>query len=91
LGTSEAIYLETLDLALTELLKYSIGYLFLSARMYIYESDPLGKINISRMGIAEVRRRIAALHIPIVIVLEGGYNNEVLGEIVVALLDPFAN
>ena len=40
-------------------------------------------------GFTEIGKRIAALNLPSVIVMEGGYANEALGTNVVALLEQF--
>ena len=88
-GTLDSTYLETLDQALQLIRDFAPACLVLSAGMDIYESDPLGKIKVSRAGISEIGRRIAGLGLPTAIVMEGGYNNEALGENVVRLLGAF--
>jgi acetoin utilization deacetylase AcuC-like enzyme len=47
--------------------------------MDIYAEDPLGTIKVSTNGIGEIGKRIASLEVPTVVVMEGGYANEVLG------------
>jgi len=59
--------------------------------MDIYADDPLGKIRVTREGIREIGRRIAAMNVPTALIMEGGYNNEALGENVAAFLDEFAS
>jgi acetoin utilization deacetylase AcuC-like enzyme len=58
--------------------------------MDTYESDPLGTFKITRTGIAEIGRRIAALELPTAIIMEGGYNTDELGENVAAFLENFS-
>ncbi|MDP3184675.1 MAG: hypothetical protein Q8M58_05325, partial [Anaerolineales bacterium] len=37
--------------------------------------DPLGDFAITHQGIAEIGRRIARMDIPMLVVMEGGYDN----------------
>jgi acetoin utilization deacetylase AcuC-like enzyme len=90
-GTDDAAYLSALDSALALIRDFTPDYLVLSAGMDIYEGDLLGKFKISRAGISEIGWRIAALRLPTLTVLEGGYNNQELGGNVVTLLSPLAD
>lgn len=89
-GASDAVYLSSLDDALKLIREFAPAHLVISAGMDIYSEDPLGRVKVSRAGIAEIGRRIAGLNIPTVIVMEGGYNNSALGENIIALLAAFA-
>jgi acetoin utilization deacetylase AcuC-like enzyme len=57
--------------------------------MDIYAADPLGKIRVTTGGIREIGKQVSALHLPTVIVMEGGYNNEALGKNIVSFLGEF--
>lgn len=85
-GTNDAAYLATLDKALELIRVYRPSFILISAGMDIYDDDPLGKFKISRDGIREIGKRIAALELPTLVVMEGGYNNQALGENITALL-----
>lgn len=85
-GTEDAAYLATLDKAGTLIQDFKPVYLVVSAGMDIYADDPLGTIKVSVNGISEIGRRIASLDLPAVIVMEGGYNNDMLGKNILALL-----
>lgn len=87
-GTDNARYLSTLEEALRLIHKFAPEYLIISAGMDIYTDDPLGTINVTTEGIAEIGRRVSALDLPTVIVMEGGYNN-VLGTNITAFLSSF--
>jgi len=87
--TDNAAYLSTLEEALELIRNFDPEYLVVSAGMDIYTDDPLGKIKATTEGIGEIGRRIAVLGLPSVVVMEGGYNNEALGENVIALLQAF--
>ncbi|HEY2982415.1 MAG TPA: histone deacetylase family protein [Anaerolineales bacterium] len=89
-GTDDAQYLATLRKALTLIREFEPAHLVISAGMDIYEADPLGKIRVSRAGIKAIGEEIAALKLPSEIVMEGGYNNDALGENVIGFLSPFA-
>ena len=62
-----------------------------SAGMDIYDGDPLGSFKVTTPGITEIGKRIAALSLPSVIVMEGGYNNDALGRNITAFLGEFRN
>ncbi len=88
-GIDDATYLSTLDKAIEMIRDFTPQYLIVSTGMDIYEGDPLGKFKITRKGIREIGKRIAALTLPSLVVMEGGYNNEALGENIVTLLGEF--
>ena len=88
-GTDDVAYLKTLEEALGLIQRFNPRYLVISAGMDIYADDPLGTIRVTTDGIGEIGKRIAALGLPSVIVMEGGYNNDVLGTNVVTFLDAF--
>lgn len=85
-GTGDAEYLYTLETALARIREFQPVYLVVSAGMDIYADDPLGTVKVSTQGIGEIGGRIAALQLPTVIVMEGGYNNDALGRNILALL-----
>src|SRR5687767_4372794 len=87
--TDDAAYLSTLDHALELIHEFKPAYLVLSAGMDIYADDPLGKIKVTTDGIIEIGKRISALDLPTVIVMEGGYNNDVLGKNITGFLGAF--
>jgi acetoin utilization deacetylase AcuC-like enzyme len=88
-GTEEAQYLSTLNKALSMIKEFAPKYLVISAGMDIFDGDPLGKFKVTNNGFTEIGKRIAALAVPTVIVMEGGYANEALGTNIVNLLENF--
>ncbi|HSB01444.1 MAG TPA: histone deacetylase family protein [Anaerolineales bacterium] len=88
-GTTDARYLAALEEALSLIQTFAPKYLLVSAGMDIYTDDPLGTIKITTQGIAEIGKRVSALDLPTVIVMEGGYNNAALGGNIVAFLSSF--
>ncbi|MCX7753676.1 MAG: histone deacetylase family protein [Anaerolineales bacterium] len=88
-GVDDTTYLKTLERALERIATYRPAFLVLSAGMDIYGQDPLGRIRVTTAGIAEIGRQIAALALPAVVVLEGGYHNAALGTNLLAFLEAF--
>jgi len=88
-GTDDAVYLDTLEQALTLIREFDPTYFSVSAGMDIYADDPLGTVKVTTNGIAEIGKRIASLGLPTVIVMEGGYANEILGVNIAAFLEEF--
>ena len=89
-ATGDADYLLALDQALAVIDGFAPRYLVVSAGFDIAESDPVGGFCVSTGGLREIGRRIAALDLPTVIVQEGGYLLDTLGESAVAFLRAFA-
>lgn len=89
-GTGDESYMQALDEALTMIRDFKPAFLVVSAGMDVYADDPLGTIKVTTEGIGKIGERIAALGLPTVIVMEGGYANEVLGANILAFLTPFA-
>ena len=89
LGTDDAAYLSTLEKAIERISAFRPSFLVVSAGMDIYGEDPLGRIRITREGIRQIGKKIAALNLPTLAVMEGGYNNEALGLNVCAFLEAF--
>ena len=89
-GTEDARYLTALDEALRLIAEFQPRYLVISAGMDIYAEDPLGTIKVTTDGIGEIGKRISALGLSTLVVMEGGYNNEALGRNILAFLSPFA-
>ena len=88
-GTDDARYFSALDEALTLIQNFSPVYLVISTGMDIYADDPLGSVKVTTEGIGEIGKRISALNLRTVIVMEGGYNNDMLGRNIVEFLSPF--
>lgn len=88
-GTDDVQYLSTLEEALGLIRKFEPKHFVLSAGMDIYAEDPLGTIKVTTDGIGDIGKRISTLDLPTVIIMEGGYANEVLGRNIVSLLGEF--
>jgi acetoin utilization deacetylase AcuC-like enzyme len=88
-GTTDEMYLSTLEQASEIIRGYKPRFLVVSAGMDIYAGDPLGSFKVTTPGITEIGKRIAALSLPSVIVMEGGYNNDALGTNITAFLGEY--
>ena len=89
-GAGDAEYLAALDRALTAIADARPRFLVLSAGFDTFEGDPVaahgGGFALSAAAYPEIGRRVAALGLPTLIVQEGGYAIDALGDNVVALL-----
>jgi acetoin utilization deacetylase AcuC-like enzyme len=90
LGSDDAVYLDALQEAAATIREYAPDYLVVSAGLDTASGDPEGGFCLTGPGLAEVGRCIAALQVPTVIVQEGGYGLDQLGEHALAFLRPFA-
>jgi acetoin utilization deacetylase AcuC-like enzyme len=88
-GTDDTGYLSALDEALGAVRQFAPDFLVLSAGTDTAAGDPLGTFRLTRSGFVEIGSRIAGLGLPVVITMEGGYANDVLGGLTVALLENF--
>lgn len=85
-GTGDEGYLAALDEALAVLCDWIPRFLVLSVGFDGLDGDPEGSFRLTRDGLRETGRRIAALGLPTVVVQEGGYKPETLGQSAVAFL-----
>ncbi len=89
LGAGDAHYLSALDEALAVIRTFAPKYLVVSAGFDIVAGDPWGGFCVTGDGLAEIGRQIAALSLPTLLVQEGGYLLEKLGEHAVSFLRAF--
>jgi len=88
-GTDDLGYLATLDAALAAIRASGPHYLVVSAGFDTVAGDPVGGFCLTTECLGEIGRRIAALNLPTVIVQEGGYLLDRLGENATAFLRAF--
>jgi acetoin utilization deacetylase AcuC-like enzyme len=89
-GAGDDIYLATLDEALAVIFEFAPRYLIVSLGLDTFTGDPVGGFNLTTAGLAEIGHRIVGLGLPTIIVQEGGYLLEKLGENAVAFLKALA-
>ncbi len=88
-GTGVEGYLEALDRTLEVVTAFDPSFLVLAAGFDTHAADPIGGFTLQTRDFATIGRRIAALGLPTLICQEGGYNLDVLGDSVHALLSGF--
>jgi acetoin utilization deacetylase AcuC-like enzyme len=89
-GTAGARYLRALDQALEVVRAFAPRTLVVSLGLDTLAGDPEGGFVLTIDDLHQVACRIAALALPTLIVQEGGYRLDALGEAILAFLAPFA-
>lgn len=82
-------YIAGLEKALAKIQDFAPDYLVVSAGFDTFIDDPIGGLRLNADDYTEIAEHIVALRTPSLIVQEGGYNTELLGELVVNFLQPF--
>jgi len=90
LETGDERYLAALDEALATIGTFSPQVLLVSAGFDTAAGDPVGHFRLTAEGLAAAGRRIAALGLQTLIVQEGGYLVERLGQNALSFLQAFA-
>ena len=88
-GTGNKAYLETLEEALKAIRKFEPQHLVLSLGADTFDGDPLGTFKVTYEGFGEIGKQIVSLNIPTVIIMEGGYAIDALGDNIVKVLENF--
>ena len=78
--TAPETYLEYLDQACEAITRWSPSVLIVSLGVDTYEHDPISDLALTTEAFEQCGRRIAALGLPTVVVQEGGYADDQLGE-----------
>lgn len=89
-GTGWADYAPALDIALAAVRDHGAGLLVVSFGADTFAGDPISAFGIATPDYTRMGRAIAALGLPTVIVMEGGYAVDDLGANVAAFLAGFA-
>jgi acetoin utilization deacetylase AcuC-like enzyme len=87
--TGDDTYLVALDESLAIIRGFTPRWLVVSVGFDTVAGDPIGEFDLSENGLVEIGQRIAHLGLPTLIVQEGGYLLERLGEIAVSFLKAF--
>ncbi|HSD70626.1 MAG TPA: histone deacetylase family protein [Woeseiaceae bacterium] len=90
-GTADDRYLQTLDAAITAIRKFSPGAIVIALGLDAYEGDPLRGLAVSTEGFDRIGQRIAGMRLPTVLVQEGGYICDALGDNLSSFLQGFLN
>lgn len=84
-------FLEALDAAAARIRAFAPGALVVALGLDAFEGDPFGGLAVSTPGFSRIGERCAALGLPTVIVQEGGYVCDALGDNLAAFLTTFGN
>ncbi|HEX8421578.1 MAG TPA: histone deacetylase family protein [Sphingomonas sp.] len=88
-GTDWAAYEPALDQALAAVKAFDTRFLIVSFGADTFVDDPISHFRLQRSDFVRLGQRVAALALPSVIVMEGGYATADLGDNVAAFLDGF--
>lgn len=91
LNTNNTQYLHTLDQALSTVSQFAPQYLVVSAGFDTFCKDPIGGLALTEAVYAQIGKRIANLAVPTLIIQEGGYNLDYLGQLVRHFLHGFSS
>jgi acetoin utilization deacetylase AcuC-like enzyme len=79
-GTDTAGYLQAMDRAFQRIRAFAPTALVVALGLDPHEDDPLKGLSITTEGFAEIAARIAGLKLPTLLVQEGGYLSDALGD-----------
>ncbi len=88
-GTGDAEYLGVLDKALEAVSEFAPEALVIALGLDAHESDPFRGMTITTAGFSEIARALSGVGLPTVIVQEGGYLSDALGDNLVSFLNGF--
>jgi len=91
LGTGNDGYLKALDRAIRAIRRFKPSFMIVGAGFDTHAEDPIGGFKLSTDVYGEIGRRLASFDNPVLLCQEGGYNLDVLGTCVHALLTGFAD
>jgi len=90
-GTSDRDYQPALEAALEWLAQAKPAFLVVALGFDTHEGDPIGGFKLSTAYFTQMAATIRQLNLPTVLVQEGGYNVEHLGECAAAFFQPLAS
>ena len=87
-GTADHDYLTTLKTALETINSFGTDVLIIALGLDAHENDPFQGLRLTTPGFSRIAEAIAATHLPLLIVQEGGYMSDDLGANLTAFLSP---
>ncbi|MER9421124.1 histone deacetylase family protein [Mesorhizobium sp. M0317] len=87
--SADAAFLEALEVAFQRIRAFSPDALVVALGLDAFEGDPFGGLSVTTPGFARIGEAIAKLGLPTVIVQEGGYLCDELGDNLTAFLTGF--
>ncbi|TGV84167.1 histone deacetylase family protein, partial [Mesorhizobium sp. M2D.F.Ca.ET.145.01.1.1] len=87
--SADAAFLEALGVAFQRIRAFSPDALVVAFGLDAFEGDPFGGLSVTTPGFSRIGEAIAGLDLPTVIVQEGGYLCDELGDNLTAFLTGF--
>ena len=87
-GTGDADYLATLATALQAVESFGADVIVVALGLDAHENDPFKGLRVTTPGFSRIAEAIAATGLPLLIVQEGGYVSDDLGQNLTAFLSP---
>ena len=87
--TKDEKYLQTLKEALINVIEFSPQAMVIALGLDAYGGDPYKGLGIITLGFSEIASEIAKLKLPTILVQEGGYMSDALGENLISFLNGF--
>lgn len=88
-GTGDAGFLDALATAIARIAAFAPDRLVVALGLDAHESDPFKGLAVTTEGFRRIGSAIGAMHLPTVLVQEGGYLNDALGANLAAFLSGF--
>ena len=89
--SGDAMFLEALEAAKKRIRAFAPEVLVVALGLDAFEGDPFGGLSVSTPGFSRIGEAIAELRLPTVIVQEGGYLCDALGENLTSFLTGFGS
>lgn len=87
--SADAAFLEALEVAFQRIRAFSPDALVVALGLDAFEGDPFGGLSVTTPGFSRIGEAIAKLRLPTIIVQEGGYLCDALGDNLTAFLTGF--
>lgn len=88
-GTDDRQYLRTLEAALDEVAAFSPQAIVIALGLDAHEDDPFRGMNITTQGFGNIGSELGCLGLPTIVVQEGGYLSDALGDNLESFLTGF--
>ena len=88
-GSGDEVFLGALDIALKRIASYAPGAVVIALGLDAFEGDPFGGLSVTTAGFRQIGRRCASIGTPAVVVQEGGYLCDELGDNLTAFMTGF--
>jgi acetoin utilization deacetylase AcuC-like enzyme len=90
-GSKDDVFLDTLASGMEQVRAFAPGALVIALGLDASEFDPFGGLAVSTPGFARIGQSLAGLRLPTVVVQEGGYLCDALGDNLRSFFDGFGN